>query len=99
MLAMSKVDATIETWPIAGEFVISRGAKREAAIVVAQVGDGTSIGRGECCPYARYGETVQGVHASIAALSSVSADRAELLRRMPAGAARNAVDCALWDYE
>jgi L-alanine-DL-glutamate epimerase-like enolase superfamily enzyme len=98
MRAMLKLHATVETWPIAGEFVISRGAKREAAVVVAEVGDGACVGRGECCPYARYGETVEGVRASIASLGSVS-DRAELLRRMPAGAARNAVDCALWDYE
>jgi L-alanine-DL-glutamate epimerase-like enolase superfamily enzyme len=93
-----KVHATVETWPIAGEFVISRGAKREAAVVVARVDDGTVAGRGECCPYARYGETVEGVRDAIAALGSVQ-DRAELARRMPSGAARNAVDCALWDWE
>ena len=98
MPAMLKVEATVETWAIAGEFVISRGAKRAAAVVVAEVGDGACVGRGECCPYARYGETVEGVRAAIAALGSVS-DRAELMRRMPAGAARNAVDCAFWDYE
>jgi L-alanine-DL-glutamate epimerase-like enolase superfamily enzyme len=93
-----KVEATVETWPIAGEFVISRGAKREAAVVVARVGDGTYAGRGECCPYARYGETVEGVRAAIAALGGVH-DRTELLQRLPAGAARNALDCALWDWE
>jgi len=96
---MLKIEAAVETWPIAGEFVISRGAKREATVVVARVADGASVGRGECCPYARYGETVAGVHTAIAALGSVSADRTELLQRMPAGAARNAVDCALWDWE
>jgi L-alanine-DL-glutamate epimerase-like enolase superfamily enzyme len=93
-----KVEATVETWPIAGEFVISRGAKREAAVVVARVGDGTYAGRGECCPYARYGETVEGVRAAIAALGGVH-DRTELLQRLPAGAARNALVCALWDWE
>jgi L-alanine-DL-glutamate epimerase-like enolase superfamily enzyme len=96
---MLKVEASVETWPIAGEFVISRGAKREAAVVVARASDGTRVGRGECCPYARYGETVDGVREAIAALGSVAADRATLLRRLPAGAARNAVDCALWDWE
>jgi L-alanine-DL-glutamate epimerase-like enolase superfamily enzyme len=93
-----KVAARVETWPIAGEFVISRGAKREAAVVVAEVSDGSVVGRGECCPYARYGETVEGVAAVIAALGSVR-DRTELVQRLPAGAARNAVDCALWDWE
>jgi L-alanine-DL-glutamate epimerase-like enolase superfamily enzyme len=87
-----------ETWPIAGSFVISRGAKREAAVVVAQVSDGTHSGRGECTPYTRYGETVDGVRAAIAGVGGVS-DRAELQQRLPAGAARNALDCALWDWE
>jgi L-alanine-DL-glutamate epimerase-like enolase superfamily enzyme len=98
MPAALKVEATVETWPIAGAFVISRGAKREAAVVVATVGDGTHVGRGECCPYARYGETVEGVREAIAAVGTV-ASRAELARRLPAGAARNALDCALWDWE
>jgi L-alanine-DL-glutamate epimerase-like enolase superfamily enzyme len=98
MPAALKVEAAVETWPIAGTFVISRGAKREAAVVLARLSDGTSAGRGECCPYARYGETVDGVRGAIAALGEVHS-RAELLQRMPAGAARNAVDCALWDWE
>ena len=51
------IDAVVETWPIAGAFVIARGAKREATVVVARVSDGTISGRGECVPYARYGET------------------------------------------
>jgi L-alanine-DL-glutamate epimerase-like enolase superfamily enzyme len=92
-----KVEASVETWPIAGTFTISRGAKREAEVVVARVTDGTSSGRGECCPYARYGETVEGVRQSILAQGQVRS-RAELLQRMPAGAARNALDCALWDW-
>ena len=93
-----KVQASVETWPIAGEFVIARGAKRAATVVVAQVSDGVWVGRGECTPYARYGETVEGVLAAIAAQREVGT-RAELARRMPAGAARNALDCALWDWE
>jgi L-alanine-DL-glutamate epimerase-like enolase superfamily enzyme len=98
MPAALKIHTTVETWPIAGEFVISRGAKREATVVVAQVGDGTLTGRGECVPYARYGETVDGARGAIAALGGVR-DRSDLMRRLPAGAARNAVDCALWDWE
>jgi L-Ala-D/L-Glu epimerase len=96
--AALKVQATVETWPIAGAFVISRGAKREATVVVATVSDGTHVGRGECCPYARYGETVEGVRNAIAAISTI-ASRTELSQRLPAGAARNALDCALWDWE
>lgn len=91
-----------ERWPIAGAFTIARGAKTQAEVVVAEVGDGKHIGRGECVPYARYGETVAGVVAAIEALRAPLAG--ELARRalqsaMPAGAARNALDCALWDLE
>ena len=91
------VTAAIETWPIAGQFTIARGAKREATVVIATVTDGSVTGRGECVPYSRYGETVAGVHATVLAIKL--SDRASLLRQMPAGAARNALDCALWDYE
>ena len=62
------IDAVVESWPIAGAFVIARGAKREATVVVAQVSDGTVTGRGECVPYARYGETVAGVRDAILAM-------------------------------
>jgi L-alanine-DL-glutamate epimerase-like enolase superfamily enzyme len=93
------VAAAVETWPIAGLFTIARGAKREAAVVVATVSDGSVTGRGECVPYARYGETVGGVHAAVLAMRSTLSDRESLLRQMPAGAARNALDCALWDFE
>ncbi|KAB2911932.1 MAG: dipeptide epimerase [Hyphomicrobiaceae bacterium] len=92
------IEASIETWPIAGTFTISRGSKREAAVVVARVSDGAITGRGECVPYGRYGETVESVCAQIASLATV-ADRSSLLQTMPSGAARNAIDCALWDYE
>ena len=90
----------IERWPIAGRFTISRGAKTEAAVVVAEVSDGAAAGRGECVPYARYGETVEGVAAAIEAVRGPLADgldRGGLQAAMPAGAARNALDCALWD--
>ena len=93
------IDAAVETWPIAGAFVIARGAKREATVVVARVSDGAVVGRGECVPYARYGETVDGVRDAILAMRDALADRASLLRQMPAGAARNALDCALWDLD
>jgi L-alanine-DL-glutamate epimerase-like enolase superfamily enzyme len=92
------ISASIERWPIAGAFVIARGSKREAVVVTATVSDGRSLGRGECVPYARYGETVEGVRDAILAAAGVR-DRRELQARLPAGAARNALDCALWDYE
>ena len=92
----------IERWPIAGSFTISRGAKTEAAVVVAELSDGAHTGRGECVPYPRYGETVEQVAATIEHLRPALArglDRAALQRMLPAGAARNALDCAFWDIE
>jgi L-alanine-DL-glutamate epimerase-like enolase superfamily enzyme len=99
---MRQLAATIETWPIAGEFRISRGAKREAVVVVATISDGTKTGRGECTPYARYGETPDGVRDAILSLADRigrGLDRTGLMAAMPAGAARNALDCALIDLE
>ena len=93
---------TAESWPLKGSFAISRGAKREAAVVVATLSDGTHAGRGECVPYAHYGETVEGVCEAVRAMGPALAeglDRLALQERMPPGAARNALDCALWDYE
>ncbi len=92
----------IERWPIAGRFAIARGAKTEAAVIVAELSDGRVTGRGECVPYARYGETIEGVAAALRTMREQLAgglDRAALQTAMPAGAARNALDCALWDYE
>jgi L-alanine-DL-glutamate epimerase-like enolase superfamily enzyme len=92
----------VEHWPIAGSFVISRGAKTEAVVVVAEVGGGRDTGRGECVPYARYGETVESVTAAITAMREPLArglTRQELQQAMPPGAARNALDCALWDFQ
>ena len=90
----------IERWPIAGTFSISRGAKTEAVVVVAELSGGGYRGRGECVPYARYGESVEGVAAAIGAMAEPIAgglDRERLQAAMPAGAARNALDCAFWD--
>jgi len=90
----------VERWPILGSFAISRGAKTEAAVVVAELSDGSARGRGECVPYARYGETIEGVTAALEAMRpqiQQGLDRASLQSEMPAGAARNALDCAFWD--
>ena len=90
--------ARIETWPIAGTFTISRGSKREAVVVVVEITDGTHTGRGECVPYPRYGQTPEATLAEIEA-APADLDRERLQRQMAPSAARNALDCALWDLE
>ncbi len=90
----------IERWPLAGAFTISRGSKTESVVVVAELSDGAHRGRGESVPYARYGETVGGIVAAIEAMRPrlrQGLDRTALQQAMPAGAARNALDCAYWD--
>jgi L-Ala-D/L-Glu epimerase len=92
----------VERWPITGGFTIARGSKHEAVVVVASISDGRDTGRGECVPYGRYGESVEGVVAAIEACAGAfrrGVSRAELASLLPAGAARNGLDCALWDLE
>ena len=96
------IAVTAENWPIAGSFAISRGAKTEAAVVVAELGGGKARGRGECVPYSRYDETVESVMTQIKTMGPLIAgglDRLALQDAMPPGAARNALDCAFWDLE
>ena len=96
-----------ESWPIRGGFTISRGTKTTAEVVVAELSmtepDGRTVtGRGECVPYARYGESVGGIVEAIESLRDRLADgldRLGLQHVLPAGAARNALDCAFWDLE
>ena len=89
-----------ETFPIAGRFTIARGSKTEAKVIYVELHDRDCIGRGEAVPYARYGESIEQ------ALGDLNDNRhrietslsfGELYDMLPAGAARNAVDCALWD--
>lgn len=91
-----------ERLPLRAPFRISRGVKTHADVVLAELRDGPHLGRGECVPYARYGETVQSVCAQLAA-AAVRLRAAEppeaVIRSLPPGAARNALDCALWDLE
>ncbi len=97
-----ELSVQIERWPLANPFAISRGSKTEAVVVVAELADGTHRGRGECVPYARYGETPDSVVAAIEAMRPAlrhDLDRVALQAAMPAGAARNGLDCALWDLE
>src|ERR1700731_3093308 len=92
----------IERWPIPGSFSISRGVKTEAVTVVAEVSLDGDIGRGECVPYPRYGETPEATLAALRSMQeplSRGLDRQALQAAMPAGAARNALDCALIDLE
>jgi L-Ala-D/L-Glu epimerase len=97
-----RLAARIEHWPIAGSFSISRGAKTEAVTVVAEVSQDGLTGRGECVPYPRYGETPEATLAALQAMQEPllgGLDRKGLQTAMPAGAARNALDCALFDLE
>lgn len=99
---MPAITVRPESWPLAGVFRISRGARSVAHTVLVEIGDGVAAGRGECVPYARYGETVDSVVASIEALRGeleAGLGREALAGAMAPGAARNAIDCALWDLE
>lgn len=91
-----------ESWPLARPFTISRGTKTTAEVVFAEIEDDGVHGRGECVPYPRYGESADAVADAVAALAediAAGIDRSALQRRLPAGAARNVLDCALWDLE
>jgi L-Ala-D/L-Glu epimerase len=91
---------TRESWPLATPFRISRGTKVAAEVLVVEVRERGFRGRGESVPYARYGETMDSVVSQVAGVSGqvgAGISREELLRVMPPGAARNAIDCALWD--
>lgn len=102
MPAAPKLHVAVERFPIAGAFTIARGTKTEAVVVVAQVECGGHVGLGECVPYARYGESVDGVADAVRAQAGAvagGATRQDLLAHMAAGAARNALDAALWACE
>lgn len=88
------IDVRAESFRLAEVFTISRGSRSEARVLTVRAGGG----RGECVPYARYGETLESVTAEIEGLPE-GIGRAELQEALPPGAARNAVDCALWDGE
>jgi L-Ala-D/L-Glu epimerase len=87
-----------ESFRLAEAFTISRGSRLEAHVLKVEIEADDARGRGECVPYARYGESLPSVRAQIEGLPA-RFDRAELQRLLPPGAARNAVDCALWDLE
>ncbi len=87
-----------DVFRLARVFTISRGSRSEARVLTVRLRDGGHEGWGECVPYARYGETLESVEAAISGLLG-GITREELQEALPPGAARNAVDCALWDLE
>lgn len=92
------IEVTSDVFKLAQVFTISRGSRTEAKVLTVRISDGGVMGWGECVPYARYGETLESVTSQIEGLSG-DVTRAALYDLLPAGAARNAVDCALWDLE
>lgn len=101
MAASLSISPTIERWPVAGSFIIARGAKQHVDVIVVTVSDGQYTGYGEGTPIYYHGETAQTCVEAIEARGSSSdpVTRASLLTTMNRGAARNALDCALWDLE
>lgn len=99
---LRRLDARHERWPLSRPFRISRGVKTAADVVVVEACAGDHVGYGEAVPYARYGESIESVLAQIAGLADAFAAglaRSDLQSAIAPGAARNAVDCALWDLE
>ncbi|MEM7226494.1 MAG: N-acetyl-D-Glu racemase DgcA [Pseudomonadota bacterium] len=99
---MSGLTVRAESWPTRGTWTISRGSVTAVDLVIVELEQDGLVGRGECRPYARYDESVESVTAQIEGLRDDLAqglDRAALQARLPAGAARNALDCAFWDLE
>lgn len=97
---MRTVKVYEEAWPLHTPFVIARGSRTEAHVVVVEVEENGVTGIGECTPYPRYGESDASVLAQIMSIAPQLENgmtREELQKQLPAGAARNAVDCALWD--
>jgi len=99
---MAELKVARDTFQLAERFTISRGSRTEAKVITVTITDGGYSGVGECVPYARYDETLESVESTIQALQSDlrnNPDREALQQLLPAGAARNAVDCALWDLD
>ena len=99
-MPLTAIDAHEQSWPLDKPFRISRGTRTEARVVVVTVSDGEHIGRGEGVPIKRYNQSPASVLAQIESIKrGQSLDRQQLQKLLPAGAARNALDCALWDLE
>jgi L-alanine-DL-glutamate epimerase-like enolase superfamily enzyme len=99
-LTTLKIEAKEEIFPLNHPFRISRGSRTEACVVTVSVSDGQYTGRGEGVPIARYAQSTVSVFAQIESIQVIDdLDRDRLQQLLPAGAARNVVDCALWDLE
>ena len=99
---MTELSVRAESFAVRGTWTISRGSVTAVEVVTVELRRGAAVGRGECRPYPRYDETVEGVIEEIEALRgelSNGLDRVGLQEKLPAGAARNALDCAFWDLE
>jgi L-alanine-DL-glutamate epimerase-like enolase superfamily enzyme len=98
-----RVSVRLEVFPLDKAFTIARGGKTEARVVYVEILDHTRRGRGECVPYARYGETIESVIATIEQMApgieTGTITRRSLQKSLPAGAARNGIDLALWDFD
>ena len=97
-----KLQARRVSWPLAGTFAISRGVKTQSDVVQVSLSDGTSTGHAECTPYPRYGETVDSVVGQLEAVAAGLGEHTNvhgIQKLLPAGAARNALDCAWWDLQ
>ena len=100
-----RISAAVERWPVAGQFIISRGAKTHVDVLVAAASDGAHVGLGEATAIYYHGESAESCLTQIESLidalapMGVAAARAAVQTLLPPGAARNALDCALWDLE
>lgn len=100
-----RISATVERWPVAGQFIIARGAKTHVDVLVAAASDGTHVGLGEATAIYYHGESAESCLTQIEGLIDILAPmdvreaRAVVQTLLPTGAARNALDCALWDLE
>src|SRR6267143_2067888 len=99
-MPVTTIEAHEQSWPLDKPFRISRGTRTEARVVVVTVADGRHFGRGEAAPIRRYNQSPGSVLTQIESIKSrQSLDRQQIQKLLPAGAARNALDCALWDLE
>lgn len=99
---MRRVEIMRESWSLKNKFTIARGTRTEISVIVVKISDGALVGRGECFPHSRYGENLESVEAQIVSLTErieAGMSRENLLATLAPGAARNAIDCALWDLE
>lgn len=97
-----KLSVTNDSFRLAQVFTISRGSRTEASVITVRLDDEGFSGYGECVPYARYGESMESVHEQIESVRGAVIEgmtRQELQHALPAGTARNALDCALWDLQ